>query len=151
MCFAGIEFEAGWKGLKDGHSRSAYLGLIHPPLLPTLLKCSLTSPLLYDILTTALQYTSKEDSAHAAAVLQHLSKVRLCGCSPLMQDSPLGCYTLLPEEELLVHVWKSTAINLLSCKLRGMRNRTHCRRVYNGELLLQVADSALTAWQCPES
>lgn len=74
-CTAGIEFEAGWKGIRSGPSKSAYLKLLQPSSLPALLKCSMTSPLLMDLMLTILEHTAFEAPDCASEILQSLSKV----------------------------------------------------------------------------
>jgi Potential Monad-binding region of RPAP3 len=83
LALAGIEFEAGWKGLSSGHLRSAYLMLIEPSSLPTLLKCNLTTPLLMDLLSTTLENTVQDAPDHAGKLLENFCKVRMSSaCSP---------------------------------------------------------------------
>lgn len=52
---AGLEFEKGWKALKgDPKQQAAYLQLIPPAKLPTILKQALTPSLLCSLLRTLL-------------------------------------------------------------------------------------------------
>lgn len=69
----GMDFERAWRGLKsDVDQQAAYLALIDPGQMPTLLKQALTPALLAALVTAVLGPLRAADPARAAGILESL-------------------------------------------------------------------------------
>jgi Potential Monad-binding region of RPAP3 len=94
MCprLAGLHFERMWRSLA-GHpeQQAQYLLLLRPEQLPTLLKASLTAPLLASLLPPLLSLLAEDcDADHAVRMLGFPSRLRTVAPLHLQRDGVLA-------------------------------------------------------------